>query len=158
MTYPTDKANLTDFIWFIENEMGVPASALPADPSTDPDILIAFEVAKATVNPILGCVSPIYYNLALYNFGGDYLINWASDSYASEPCSTYFADLRKDMDITSFKAGVVQSTADVTTSTTLAISDTNKNMTLSDLQNLKTPYGRAYLAIAQKFGEIWGLS
>jgi hypothetical protein len=158
VTYPNGKANLTDFIWFIQNEMGVPAEALPVDPSTDPDILVAFEVALATVNPLLCTFSHIYYNLAVYNFGGDYLINWALDSNAQDDCSTYWEDLRDQWGITSFKAGVVQSTADVSTSTTLAISDVNKQLTLSDMQNLKTPYGRAYLAIAQKFGDIWGLS
>lgn len=163
MTYPTDPANLTDFIWFIQNEMAVPASALPVVPANDTDITTAFTVATSTVNPILQCVSPLYYNLAVYNYAGDYLINWASDSNAQPPAtnqcpSTYFAETRTAMGITSFKAGVVQSTADVSTSTTLAISEANKNLTLSDMQNLKTPYGRTYLAIAQKFGDIWGLS
>ena len=158
MAYPTDRANLTDFVWFILNVMQVPTKALPVDPTTDPDILTAYAVALGTVNPVLCQVSPLYYNLAVYNFGGDYLINWASDALAQDACSEYFEELRSDMGITSFKAGVVQSTADVSTSTTMAISDANKQLTLSDMQNLKTPFGRTYLAIAQKFGDIWGLS
>ena len=33
-----------------------------------------------------------------------------------------------------------------------------KDFTLANLQNLKTPYGRQYLAWAQAYGPLWGLS
>lgn len=151
MVYPTSYANLTDFLYFIRNEMGIPVAALP---DNSVDIIVAFEVAKATVSKWFTVHSKIYYNLAVYNFGGDYLINWASD----QTCGTYFADLRKTWKITSFVAGVVQSTADESTSMSLLVPDVMQGLSLADLQELKTPYGRAYLAIAQKMGSVWGIS
>jgi hypothetical protein len=33
-----------------------------------------------------------------------------------------------------------------------------KTFTLANLQNLKTPWGREYLAIAQRAGTTWGLT
>jgi hypothetical protein len=34
-----------------------------------------------------------------------------------------------------------------------------QRLTLAQLQNLKTPYGREYLALAQSYGpNVWGLS
>ena len=66
------------------------------------------------------------------------------------PDSTYFADLRKLFKINSFVAGVIESSHDATTGQSFAVSDAMKDLTFSDLQLLKTPWGRAYLAIAQK--------
>lgn len=149
--YPSTYANIADFQYFIQNVMDVPVEALPL---TSPDITTAFCIALDTVNPLIKIHSLTYYNLAVYNFAGDYLINWAND----QMCSTYFEDLRKAFKITSFVAGVVASTADVSTSTSLKVPDSLGDLTLFDLQLLKTPYGRAYLAIAQKFGSLWGLS
>ena len=31
-------------------------------------------------------------------------------------------------------------------------------LTIGNLQNLKTPWGRVYLGIAQSYGTLWGLS
>jgi len=156
MTYPFGCANITDFQYFVYTVMGVPASALPivAPATVNPDVETAFCLGFDTVNPFIRQVSPHYYNLALYNWAGDWLINWAEDA----ECSTYFADLRKKWNITTFVAGVVASTADVSTSTALATPDNLKNLTIGDLQYLKTPYGRMYLSIAQRMGSLWGIS
>jgi hypothetical protein len=151
VTYPFGRANIPDFIYFIQHEMGVPVEALPVD---SPDIRVAFALALDTVNPFIHQVSPNYYNLAVYNWGGDWLINWAAD----QMCSTFFADLRKKWNVTGFVAGVVASTSDDTTSMSLEVPASLGQLTLSDLQQLKTPYGRTYLSIAQKFGDIWGVS
>jgi hypothetical protein len=151
MAYPYGEANLTDFAYFIYTEMGVPVAALPTD---SVDIGIAFEVAKCTVDPFIRRVSPVYYNLAFYNFGGDWLINNVQD----QECQTFFADLRKKWNINGFVAGVVSGTADLTTSTSLQVPDNLKDLSLFDLQMLKTPYGRYYMSIAQKFGDLWGIT
>lgn len=71
---------------------------------------------------------------------------------------TFFADLRRAWNITGFAAGVVQASSDVSTSQTLLVQDAAAGFTLGDLQNLKTPYGRAYLALAQKYGTLWGVT
>lgn len=154
MTYPTSPANITDFVWFIQNEMRVPAEALAANPVTQADVITAWAVACATVNTLINVHSPIYYNLAMYNFAADYLFQNCVD----QECSTYWLDERKKWRTSAFTAGVVAGTADLTTSATIEVPDNLKDLSLFDLQQLKTPYGRAYMAIAQKFGDLWGAS
>jgi hypothetical protein len=159
VTFPTDPANITDFVWFIQNVMQVPATALPTNVAADPDVTTAWAVALETVDCFINQYSPLYYNLAMYNFAGDYLINWASDSNAApNMCSTYFTDLRKKWNITGFVAGTVSSVSDEGTSTSLDVPPQVQGLAMFDLQMLKTPFGRAYMNIASKFGDIWGLS
>jgi hypothetical protein len=40
----------------------------------------------------------------------------------------------------------------------MATPDFVKTLTLANLQQLKTPWGRQYLAYAQSAGPLWGLS
>jgi hypothetical protein len=82
------------------------------------------------------------------------LINFATDQSGQ----TFFATARTNYGINSFVAGVIGSSADETTSESLVVPEAMKNLTLQNLQNLKTPYGRQYLYFAQAFGTNWGLS
>ena len=55
--------------------------------------------------------------------------------------------------------GVVASTSNEGTSTSLEVIAAAKNFTLGNLQNLETPYGRAYWRSAQDYGpSIVGVS
>ena len=138
------------FLAWVRAQMQIPLTALPDD---DPAIGWAFDVALATVNPGLICIPPIY-TLAVYNLGGDNLINWAND----QPGSRYFADARQAFKIGDFVAGVVASASDSSTSTGVFNIEAAKQFTLGNLQNLKTPWGRQYLAWAQSYGPLWGIS
>lgn len=149
MTGPSP--TLSGFQDFITNVMGVPSTALPP---TSPYIGYAYAVALEVVNQAIQVSSPMMYTLAVYNLGGDNLINYAPD----QPGQTYFSAVREDMHITGFVAGVVQSASDDGTGDSLVVQEAFKNLTLSDLQNLKTPYGRTYLGIAQRYGSIWGVT
>jgi hypothetical protein len=72
---------------------------------------------------------------------------------------TFWANARSNYKMTSFTPGVVTSSSDVSTSVGLLNPQFLQNLTLGDLQLLKTPYGQAYLALAQKYGpNIWGIS
>jgi len=148
---------LAGFETFITDIMGIDPLYLP---SNSPAIEWAYANALMIVNPTLALVgvrSPIITTLyveAVYNLGGDNLINYAPD----QPGRTYFADLRRSMNITSFASGVVQSASDSTTSDTLAVPEALKNLTISQLQNMKTPWGRRYLSIAQTYGTMWGVA
>lgn len=145
------------FLTFIRDFMGISATYLPDNATIIP---YAFNASMPFVN--LGLQSLAYpsgpdsnmYNLAVYNLSGDVLINYATD----QPGRTYFEDLRKAFGINKFSAGVVSSTSDVSTSTSLLNPDFMKGLTFGDLQMLKTPYGRAYMAMAQSQGTLWGLS
>lgn len=140
------------FLLFIRNQIGIGALDLPDD---SPSIGWAYSVALEIVNQAICEVSPTMYTIAVYNLGADNLINYAEDF----PPSTYFTDLRATLKINEFIAGVVANASDEATSASLVVPEQLKMLTLSDLQNLKTPYGRRYLDIAQKYGPAaWGLS
>jgi hypothetical protein len=152
------------FLVFVRDVMGVPVPALP---DNSPALVYAFNVAFMTVNPLLGVgvsVPPAantwsIYALAVYNLGGDRLINYAPDT----PPSTYFKTLRgpapEGYGINNFVAGVVSAAADEATSNTLLVPDAFKGLTIADLQKLKTPFGIEYLSLAQQWGpSVWGLT
>lgn len=138
---------------FITGVMRIPVSALPLD---SPWIEITFCVARDIVNQAFRCL-PMQYAWAVYNLAGDRLINYAPD----QPGQTYFADIRgaDGYNVSAFVPGVVSGASDVSTGDSLLNPDFMKGLTLGDLQNMKTPYGLAYLAIAQDYGPAaWGLS
>lgn len=73
--------------------------------------------------------------------------------------ATYFAGLRAQYGIDTVSTGVVTASYDQGTGSSFLNPDQMKEFTLGDLQTLKTPYGRAYMAFAQKYGQtLWGLS
>lgn len=147
--------NVVDFTKFLRNE-GVDPLYLPDD---YPSLLYAFNIALTFVNPVLACVPSLpgywtIYAIAVYNLAADNLINYAND----QPGRTYFKDKRTEFGVLSLVPGLVQTSSDEGTSVGYVIPEFAKNMTLGDLQNLKTPYGRAYMNIAQQYGSIWGIS
>ena len=70
----------------------------------------------------------------------------------------FFSMARKQFGINSFVGGTIASSADVSTSESLNVPEQLKGLTLANLQNMKTPWGRRYLQIAGQYGQIWGLS
>lgn len=154
---------LAGFTTFVYQTMAVPTAALPVDSLA---ITYAYNVAFMTVNPLLGQGVPCppgmqtwsIYALAVYNLAGDRLINFTPD----QPMSNYFATLRGPppggFGLNAFVAGNVEAAADESTSDSLVVPDFFKTLTLSDLQSLRTPWGREYLSLAQAFGPLWGLT
>ena len=136
--------NLTDFTTFVQNGMGISATYLP----TSSDYL-QWSLNIATAETLTDdCIPPPIYVLAVYNCGGHHLITMAQD----QPGLTYFQDARLRFGINSFVAGVVQSSSDQGTSNALVVPESFQALTISDLEYLRTPWGRAYLGYAQKFG------
>jgi hypothetical protein len=164
--------NLAGFQWFLANVAAIDADNLP--PSA-PVVNFAFNVALGVVNPLLATVcipnqqnSPYtrsQYDLAVYNLAADLVINWAVDP-PNAPTSqlpdgtqlAFFERLRYRWGIGNAHFGVVGSISDVSTTTSIEVIEAAKTFTLGNLQNLKTPYGRQYLAIAQSYGTLWGLT
>lgn len=145
------------FTAFIRGVMGISATHLP---DGAPIINYALSASLATVYQSFACLGGTLpgawtlYEMAVYNLGGDILINYAPDQ-AGE---AYFADLRKEFGVYSFVAGVVSASYDQGTGQTITTPDWVKGLTIGDLQRLKTPYGRQYLAMAQDAGPLWGIS
>lgn len=139
------------FLAFVRNDMGITIAQLP---DNSPALTVAYGVALDVVSDWLVGLGVYPYMLAVYNFAGDRLINYAPDQTGQ----TFFADARKAYGINNFVAGVVQSAGDQGTNEAMLIPEFAKGLTLMDLQNLKTPYGRTYLQFAQSTGTLWGLT
>ena len=152
---------LEGFTQWIYTFMGIPQAACPP---TQEWIAFSFYTAVATVNLWLQRLPGPIYLRAVYNLAGDLLVQSCPDEPGEEyPTDNpdglgYFAYLRKAMDINGFLAGVIESSADESTSQSMKVPDQFSELTIADLQNLKTPWGRAYLGIAQSVGTDWGIS
>lgn len=167
---------LAGFTTFVRDVMGISTAVLP---DNSPVISMALAVAMAIANPALQVVSlpttdsagvaissgTSIYTLAVYNLAGDNLINYAQDAAGAPPVdgsvppTPYFAYVRKQWNINGFVSGVVQSSNDETTGVSLVVQEAAKNFTLANLQQLKTPYGRQYLAFSQSYGpSTWGIT
>lgn len=120
-------------------------------------VIASLERACATVNPALGLVSPSTFTNATYNLATHLLIGSAPDQLGQ----TFWKDLRgKDgFNLSSPTLGVVASASNDASSMSYLNPEQFKHLTLKDLQLMKTPYGREYLADAQDVGfEPFGLT
>lgn len=149
------------FLAFIRTRMGIPTDVLPDNSDY---IDVSFDLSLEVTNRGVQCLSPKLYTEAVYNLGGSTLLNVAQDLPnaqavpGSEPPLAYFAFARKQFNMNGFVSGVIQSAGDEGTNESMVVQEAAKNFTLANLQQLKDPYGRAYLAIVQSYGDIWGLS
>ncbi|OYV61588.1 MAG: hypothetical protein B7Z69_00555 [Actinobacteria bacterium 21-73-9] len=99
-------------------------------------------------------ISPLMFQQAVYNLAGDVLLNIAQD----QADRGFFSEYRDRLGLNDFVPGMIGSASDTGTSQALANPDWVRTLTLGNLQNLKTPYGRAYLAIAQNYGTWFAMS
>lgn len=171
--------NLPDFVAFVRSQLNI-APALMPNPVTTPDFVkdsgaqqvvdsqgdpvwgaltnwlkIAFDVAMAIVNDDLAVTGSIY-PLAVYNLGADILINIAPDVPGSG--QRFMAKLREQYEILKPIAGAITTGSNEGSSATVLNPEFLKNLTQAQLQNLKTPWGRAYLGYANAVGTLWGLT
>lgn len=147
---------LLGYIDWVRTVMGVPASILGGDSIY---LELSYDIAHEMVNRYIDCASPGIYTQAVYNLAGDYLVNIAQDDpNLAPPDNTYWADLRNAMSINSFIPGLINATNDEDTSAALLTPLGLQNLTIADLQNLKTPWGRVYMGIAQSVGSMWGIT
>ena len=78
---------------------------------------------------------------------------------AAQVSEYFFNKLRRQLRLNSFVPGVVTSANDLSTGAGLLNPDFLRYLTFENLQLIKTPWGRAYLAVAQKWGPtLFGLS
>ena len=131
--------------------MGITTTVLS---DNSPILPIAFQAAQSIVLIYINQVNPFMYMLAVYNLAASNLINYTPDQAGQ----TFFENQRTLWNINSFSAGVVQSAADVSTSASLLTPDFMSGLTLANLQQLKDPWGRRYLQIAQDYGTLWGIT
>lgn len=142
--------NIADFLLFVSGTMQVPATDLPAD-SEWPQYALN---QALFMTPQYSCVPALAYTLATYNCAGHLLIENTPD----QPGMSFFADARKSFDLLRPLVGVVQSAGDQGTNSSVVVPQSFSNLTAGDLQFIRTPYGRYYLAYCQDYGTAWGLS
>lgn len=130
---------------------GFTTTVLP-DASADIDTALALSIEIVYLG--IQDASTMLYDQAVYNLATSNLIEMAADQTGQ----TFFADLRTKFNILNFVPGLISETSDENTSESLLNPDFMKKLTIADLQYLKTPYGRAYLAIAQRVGTMWGMT
>lgn len=125
------------------------------DNSGAPILTTTLTIATDIVNSALEQGSNDIYILAVYNLATDRLVNYAQDTSPA----AYFSTLRSNYKLSAFAPGVVSSSSDNGSATALLNAESMKNFTLQDLQTLKTPWGRQYMAFAQMYGPtLWGLT
>lgn len=157
------------FLWFIRNIMGITTQQLPDSAGI---IEFAYAFAIQTVNLALKVIpnpdpnANSMYAVAVYNLAADILLHLAQDPQGAPVYKTingqtftYFEYVRHTLNLAGFTPGVIQSTNDLTTGGSYVVPEWAKNLTIGDLSNLQTPYGRMYLSIAQDYGPSeWGMS
>jgi len=156
---------LQGFTAFVRQKMGIPATILP---DGDSCIEAAFWAAMTICNPYLQLIcnpdpakaTNTYFTWMVYNLGGDFLVRYAVDNPAlTPPNDTYFQTLRQKMGMNTVTPGMIQSSSDQGTSVSYMIPGWYQDMTLKDQMLLQTPWGSAYLMLAQAYGPtIWGLT
>lgn len=151
----------SDTAWFYITT-GIPTTVIPLDSTY---LGWGYGTAITTVNAQIAQVPGPQFLQAVYNYAADWIVNWAPDPTPPVPYPVknrqnlpWMAFLRKQYNLNSFVPGVVTTSADEGTAMSLQVSETLKNMTIDQLDQLKTPWGRAYLGIAQKAGNLWGIS
>jgi hypothetical protein len=146
------KPNVDDYLLFLREGVGIGPAYLPDDSLW---VQTTLDMAIGTVNDWINVADPRMYTIAVYNFGADRLLNFGLD----EPGQCFFKDTRAALGLNSFSSGLISASADQGTSQSFEVIEAAKRMTITDLQMLRTPYGRVYLDIAQSYGSnIWGLT
>jgi hypothetical protein len=150
MSYVSPQSpNIADFTTFAIGE-GVPSGDLPTTGIQWAQWALNMALDQ-TLGDEMGSVSSAYpqaYVLAVYNCAMHNLVKIGQDV---SPL-TYFTDTREAFKLSSFLGGVVLASGDETTSQTLAVPESLKQMTLRDLDYVKTPWGRQYLEFSQMYG------
>lgn len=139
------------FLAFIRDIMQIDETVLPDDNWV---IAFAYNYATNICLPLLAVIPQIpeefLYSTAVYNLAADTLLTYAID----QPGQDCFARYQQQYKLRALVPGVVEMAQDESTSTKLLVPDFFKKMTLQNLQNLKTIYGRTYMQIAQSFGNL----
>lgn len=146
--------NLTDFLTFLATSVQIPSAAIPAG-SPWPGYALDQAIALALNPP--NPPSVVGYSLACYNGGTHILLSITPDT----PPQTYFTEQRgtDGFSLILPSTGLVQAAGDQGTSGSVSAPKWVEGLTIADLDMMKTPWGRAFLAWNQSYGpSVWGVS
>ena len=142
---------LEGYTAFCRNVVGITANVMPDD---DPGFADTLLFAQQWIPETLRCLACYLYTAAVYNWGVSLIIQYQGDQAGQ----VFFRDARAGYGVNNLVPGVISSTADESTSTTLTVGRALSNLSLMDLQRAKDPYGRQALSILMDMGPLWGLS
>jgi hypothetical protein len=142
---------LAGFITFCRNVVGISTDAMP---DADPGFQNALDYAALWIPLYLNQLSPGLFTVCTYNWAASLLIQYQQD----QPGQVFFAQARQSYGISNFVPGVISSASNEATSQSMTIGKGLSNMSLTDLQRVKDPYGRQALAILMDLGTLWGLT
>jgi hypothetical protein len=146
---------LAGFTAWVSAVMGVPSGSMPDTTTLTTAYNESLNLAYLGLQGVPSQSATLsIYAMAVYNLGGALLVEIAQDN----PNSTFWQDLRNKLNINNFTPGLTNSASDQGTSEGMYILPIFSGLTMLDLQLLKTPWGRAYLAFAGQWGPIWGLT
>lgn len=139
------KPNLPDFLIFLTT-VEIPIEVLPVD-SPWPGYALAQAIDLVLRLP---CSPGILYTLACYNGATHILFAITPDQTGQ----TYFKEKRSSAGfaLNQPATGLVVSASDQGTSSTNAVPDWAKGLTVGQLDFYKTPWGRVYLQYQQSYG------
>ena len=150
--------NVTDYTTWLVGQGFLP-QFLPAGSAW---IEYALNQALIIVNRygqcVVGGMPNVAYTLAVYNCATHIQVKITPDAKGQTFFQTMRGPAPGGFNMLGFLPGVVQASGDVSTNQTLLVPDAFKGLTFSDLNFMLTPWGREYLAYAQDYGSLWGLS
>ncbi len=142
--------NLTDFLAFAQGQ-GVPAADVPTSTANvyQPQYALNDALDEVDGEYSVGAGSAVMrYVMAVYNLALHiWVIN--GDDLSGQ---TFFTDTRTKMGLLSFTGGVVQTSNDENTGTTLAVVDGYKKLPPWAVAYTLTPWGNKYLNYALRGG------
>lgn len=142
---------LDGYVTFLRSIVGINTTVLP---NGTPVIEWSYQMATNLVWEVLRYLpSPpdqFLYTNAVYNLATDFLLTNATDQAGQ----SFFSSYQAKYNLRAFVGGVIQSASDESTSSSMVVPKQFDALTIQNLQNLKTPYGRQYLATVQSLGSL----
>jgi hypothetical protein len=148
---PDTTPTVDGLVTFGQDVAGIDVEVMPAD---DPGWADALTFAQANVPRVLNRVNPVIYTSAVYNWAISLIIQYQSDQEGQN----FFALARKGFGVNNWLPGPVDAASDNGTSQHTSLGKGMQNLTFSDMQRAKDPYGRQALAYMQDLGNLWGLT
>lgn len=142
---------LAGFIAFCRNIVGISEAVMPED---DAGFQLALDYSVLWIPLNLNVYSPALYTNAVYNWAASFLIQYQQDQSGQ----VFFTNARSSFGINNFMAGVINYASNDATNQSMTVGKGLQDMSLTDLQRVKDPYGRAALAILQDLSTLWGLT
>jgi hypothetical protein len=142
---------LAGFVTFCRTVAGINSTVMP---DNDPGFDRAFTLAQEWIPCELAQISAIFFTDCTYSWGVSIILQQQLDQTGQ----TFFADMRAAYGVNNLVPGVITSDADESTSTTLTTGKSLSNLSLTDLQRIKDPFGRQAIAYLMDMGTLWGLS